>query len=133
MTVVIDASAAIAIALDKELASHFQEIIKEADVVLAPDTFPSEVTIVFWKYARFSDFPIDKCQSGISFCLDLVDDYVSVRNLCHEAFSESIRSKHSAYDIFYLIVARRSDALVLTRDRGMIGAAMQLGLKVAET
>ena len=131
MTVVVDAGAAIEIALDKEFASQFQEIIKEADLVLAPDTFPAEVTNVFWKYAAFSGFPINKCQSGISFCLDLVDDYVSVRYLCHEVFSESFRSKHSAYDIFYLIVARRSDASILTRDRGMSGTAMQLGVKVA--
>ena len=133
MTVVIDASAAIEIALDKDCAGQFQEIIKEADVVLAPDTFPAEVTNVFWKYAHFSGFPIDKCQSGISFCLDLVDDYVNVRHLCHEAFPESVRYKHSAYDIFYLIVARRNDALILTKDRGMIGTAVRSGVKVAET
>ena len=131
MNIVLDASAAVEIALSGELSPSFRESIEEADLVLAPDTYPAEVTNVFWKYSRLSHLPTDKCQKGISCCLDLVDDYIGTLYLCREVFSESMRTRHSAYDIFYLVVARRHDAVVLTRDSRMIEAAKVLGVGVA--
>lgn len=130
MTVVVDASAAVEIALGNEFSQTFIEALSEADVVLAPDTFPAEITNVFWKYRQHSNLPLNKCQHGIAYCLDLIDDYVTTQHLCREVFSESIRLKHAAYDIFYLVVARRNDAAVLTRDKKMIEAAKTLGVVV---
>ena len=49
MTVVVDASAAVEIALASEISQRFREVLNDADVVLAPDTFPWEITNVFWK------------------------------------------------------------------------------------
>jgi predicted nucleic acid-binding protein len=128
MTVVVDASAAVEIALGSEFSQTFQEVLNEADVVLAPDTFPAEITNVFWKYGHHSHLPADICQHGIAYCLDLIDDYVPTQHLCREVFSESIRLEHAAYDVFYLVVARRNDAAVLTRDKKMIEAAETLGV-----
>jgi len=130
MTVVVDASAAVEIALGNDFAPAFQEVLNEADVVLAPDTFPAEITNVFWKYGYHSNLAADKCQRGIAYCLDLIDDYITTQDLCREVFSESLRLKHAAYDIFYLVVARRNDAVVLTRDKKMIEAAKTLGVAV---
>jgi predicted nucleic acid-binding protein len=58
----------------------------------------------------------------------LIDDYISTQHLCREVFSESIRLSYAAYDVFYLVVARRNDAVVLTRDKKMIEAAQNLGV-----
>ncbi|MFP4378397.1 MAG: type II toxin-antitoxin system VapC family toxin [Spirochaetales bacterium] len=131
MTLVIDASAAIEIALGKEHAPEFQRLVTSADVVLAPDTFPAEITNVFWKYARFSGLPIDKCHKGISFCLDLVDDYVRGPDVCREVFGESMKSEHSAYDVFYLVAARRNHANIMTRDKAMMETAVRMGIGIA--
>ena len=133
MTVVVDASAAIEIALNTESARALRETLDDSELVLAPDTYPAEVTNVFWKYARFSNIPGEKCQIGISYCLDLVDDYINTQHICREVFSESLRSKHSAYDMFYLIVARRNDAVVVTRDRKLIETARLLGVETVGT
>jgi predicted nucleic acid-binding protein len=130
MTVVVDASAAIEITLGRELAGAFQRVLNEAEVVLAPDIFPAEITNVFWKYGHHSDLATEVCQRGIAYCLDLVDDYVSTQYLCREVFSESIKLKHAAYDVFYLVVARRNDAVVLTRNKKMIEAARALKVSV---
>ncbi|HUX19614.1 MAG TPA: type II toxin-antitoxin system VapC family toxin [Spirochaetia bacterium] len=131
MTVVIDASSAIEIALNNTFAPIFQEILNDADLVLAPDTFPAEVANAFWKYGNLSNLAIDTCQRGIDYCLDLVDDYIRTQHLCREVFSESIRSKLSAYDVFYLVVARRHDAVILTRDKKLIETATALNVVVA--
>ncbi len=55
MIIVVDASAAIEMALNLESADLFRSVIERADIVIAPDTYPSEVCNVFWKYRTYND------------------------------------------------------------------------------
>jgi predicted nucleic acid-binding protein len=130
MIVVLDASAAIEIALQKESAKFFQDILLNSDLVIAPDTFPSEITNVFWKYGFYSDMEKEKCEKGIDYCLDLIDDYIDTKSICREVFFESMNNEHSSYDIFYLVVARRHNAGIITKDKKMITTAKKLKIKV---
>lgn len=132
MIVVVDASAAIEIALSNQYSELFSSTIADADLVMAPDTFSSEVTNVFWKYANFSKLPVQKCEIGIDTCIDLIDDFVATKLLCREVFLESLRTRHSSYDIFYLAVARRNNALLLTRDLKLKTIAEEIGIKTLE-
>jgi predicted nucleic acid-binding protein len=130
MIIVLDASAAIEIALNKDDGNRFRELLIQSELVLAPDTFPSEITNAFWKYGLYSDLPIEKCEKGIDYCLDLVDDYINTKNLCREVFSESIKTEHPAYDLFYLVLARRHNACILSKDKKMIKMASELKIKL---
>jgi len=132
MIIVLDASAAIEIALNNSRSGKYRSLLKESDLVLAPDTFPSEITNVFWKYAHFSKMPTEQCDKGIAYSLDLIDDYIETRTICREVFAESIRKDHSSYDIFYLVVARRHNAAVLSRDKKMNKTAKELGIKILD-
>ncbi|HCS76780.1 MAG: PIN domain nuclease [Smithellaceae bacterium] len=130
MIIVLDASAAVEIVLNKADSHRFKELLMQSELVLAPDTFPSEITNTFWKYALYSGLPGEKCEKGIDYCIDLVDDYINTRSLCREVFSESVKTGHPAYDLFYLILARRNNACILTKDKKMIEAARKLNIKV---
>ena len=130
MIVVLDASAAIEITLQLDHAKMFETALANSDLVLAPDTFPSEITNVFWKYAQFSGMDKGKCQKGMDYCLDLVDDYRDTKTICREVFLESLNTGHSSYDLFYLILARRHSATILTRDKKMNELALQLKIPV---
>jgi len=132
MIVVLDASAAIEIALNKGNGDNFRNLLNSADLVIAPDTFPSEITNVFWKYAHYSGLPSDTCSKGIDYCLALIDDYIETKSLCREVLSESIIRKHSAYDLFYLVVARRHNAAILSNDKKMKKIATELKIHVYE-
>jgi len=35
-----------------------------------------------------------KCEKGIDYCIDLIDDYIATKFLCREVFGESIKNKH---------------------------------------
>ncbi len=131
MIIVLDASAAIEIALHRTHSNTFREILRNSDLVVAPDTFPAEITNVFWKYAAFSAMPVDQCEKGIDYCIDLIDDYIETKTMCREVFSESIKNDHLAYDLFYLIIARRYNALILSRDEKMKNVAKALKIKFA--
>ena len=128
MIAVLDASAAIEIAISKPSSALLRETLLKADLVLAPDIFPSEITNAFWKYGAFSDLPAEKCEKGIAYCLDLVDDYIDTRELCFEALAESLRTKHPSYDLFYLVVARRNNAILVTRDKKLTKIAKEMNI-----
>ena len=49
MNIVLDASAAIEMALNMKHASLFKEICANADCIFAPDIYPSEITNVFFR------------------------------------------------------------------------------------
>jgi len=132
MILVIDASAAVEIALDREKSCGFSDMVCQADLVLAPDIFSSEITNVFWKYTKLTGMPKELSEKGIAFCIDLVDDFIETKTLCREVFAEAIRTGHPAYNLFYLIVARRQGALVLTRDKKMRQLAKTMNIITPE-
>ena len=130
MTVVLDASGAVEIALKNLRSEDFKEKLQKADVILAPDTFISEVTNVFWKYRKFSNFSDDICLSGIEFCINLIDDFVSSKELWRESYSEGIKNQSSTYDMFYLITARRNSGFLISMDKKLNTIAEKEGLKI---
>jgi len=60
MTVVLDASAAVEVAIGGSSAGDIRKALVAADVVVVPDTFISEVANVLWKYRKFSGFTDEK-------------------------------------------------------------------------
>lgn len=130
MTVVLDASGAVEIALERSSSKKFKEILQRADVIIAPDTFVSEVTNFFWKYRKFSNFSDETCLNGIEFCINLIDDFIDSRELWREAYSEGMRNKSSTYDMFYLVTARRNSGGLVSMDKKLNSIAEKEGLKI---
>ena len=130
MITVLDASAAVEIALNLEKAELFKKCINEADLVLAPNTYPSEICNVFWKYQNFSKLDAGKCGKGIDYCIDLIDDFVDTTLMCREVYGEAVKYKHPVYDLFYLVLARRQNATLITKDKKMqlIATSMKISL-----
>ena len=116
MTSVIDVSGAMEIILQKENAGKYDDILQKSSIVLAPDLYVSELTNTFWKYHRAKVCTKDECIQYILDGINLVNEFVNTRELWQEAFSESVSNGHSAYDMFYLVVARRNNGILITSD-----------------
>ncbi len=130
MIAVLDASAALELALDREDSRRFRTGLRGAERILAPDIFASEITSAFWKYSVHKELSGEECRRGLAFCLDIVDDLLETRSLCPEVLVEAVNSNHSVYDMFYLVLARRQYAVLFTRDRKMKAIAEEMGIKV---
>jgi predicted nucleic acid-binding protein len=130
MIVVLDASAAVEIALEKTSAEIFRKELFDASLVLAPDTYTSEITNVFWKYHIHAAFPEKACLEGIDFCIGMVETYVPSLGLWREAFFEASKEKHPVYDMLYLVAARRHHAHLLTKDKKLGEIASRKGIYV---
>jgi predicted nucleic acid-binding protein len=132
MIVVVDASAAMGIALNAINAEIIINYLHDADIVIAPNTYPSEICNVFWKYVTFSNLDPVKAQKGIDFCIDLVDDYIDTAPMWREVFAESVKYRHPVYDLFYLVLARRQNAILLTNDEEMKTIAKKMSVPLPE-
>ena len=132
MIVVLDASAAVKIVHQEPATKKFSEYIINADWVIAPDIYISEVTNVFWKYHQFEALPLDICENLLNKSVRLIDDVIESGELYQEAFSFSCRTNHPVYDSMYLICARRHNAIFLSADKRLIKLAQKNAIKVGE-
>jgi predicted nucleic acid-binding protein len=116
MTGSIDVCGAMEILLRKEKADKFSKALQESALIVAPDLYIAELTNTFWKYHRAKIFTKDECLRYIHDGLEYVDRFTDSRELWQEAFSEGINNSHSIYDMFYMVVARRNDGILITSD-----------------
>jgi predicted nucleic acid-binding protein len=130
MKVVLDASAAIEVALARRLSAPLVAVLREADTVLAPDLFVAEVVNTVWKYHHFEGVSLDVCDRTLEAALGLVDTLVACRDLASEAFLLARIARRPAYDMFYLALARSRDAVLLTTDAALKKEAARQGLRV---
>lgn len=119
MISVLDASAAAELVLLREGGEEIEARVVESTLVLAPMLYVSEVTNIFWKYYHFEDMPQSACIQGIERCLGLPDRLADDSELWRESFAMSSLVGKSAYDMIYLVLARRYNAMLLTMDKGL--------------
>ena len=128
MIAVLDVSAAIELVLQRSQAPEIGEIILQADWVIAPTLYIAETSNVFWKYQKLADYPLDACEKGIEHIIGIPDDYLNEIDLYREAFSLGCALNHSVYDMLYLVLARRNNAVLLTLDKKLKTAADKSGV-----
>jgi predicted nucleic acid-binding protein len=133
--VVLDANAAVEVALEGKAAGHLSAKLSESEEVIAPELLFPEVVIAVWKYHRFAEFDLEKCEKMLELAIGLVDRFVSHREIYREAFALSRIQKSRAavvntYDMFYLALARREDAVLLTLDATLKKEAKRAGIRV---
>jgi predicted nucleic acid-binding protein len=128
---ILDASAAIEVVLDRHKDRRFADEVQQAALVLAPDLLVAEVVNTIWKYHQFENLSLSACDRAIELALGLADSLVPAKELYREAFLLARTTRRPAYDMFYLALARREDAALLTADGGLKKEAARQGIRVA--
>ena len=116
MKIVLDVSAAIGILMKKESAAKYYNALQESSLVIAPDLYVSELANTVWKYDflknQLQGESIKMIEDGINY----IGYFINSKELWQEAFSEGIKNKHSVYDMYYMVAARRNGAVLVTND-----------------
>jgi predicted nucleic acid-binding protein len=112
----IDVCGAMEILLQKEKANKFSKILQDAALIIAPDLYICELTNTIWKYYRANILTKDECVQYIKDGINYVDKFIDGKEIWQEAFSEGINNSHSIYDMFYMVVTRRNDGVLITND-----------------
>jgi predicted nucleic acid-binding protein len=130
MIAVLDASVGIEIALNRPKAVIFDTIFQKAKKIIAPDLYKAEITNVLWKYQRAKMISREEAMKRLLFCENLVEEYIDLGTNSEEVLVEAIRLNHSAYDLFYLTLARRHGGVLLTLDKKLQALAQECGVEV---
>jgi len=129
--VVLDANAAVEVALEGKAAGLLSAVLAQSEEVIAPELLVPEVVNAVWKYHQFAEFDLGKCEKILELAVGLVDRLISHREIYREAFALSRAQKtRTAYDMFYLALARREDAVLLTLDGTLKKEARRAGIRV---
>lgn len=129
MIVVLDTSAAAEIALrNTESSENFREILIKADWVIAPTLLVSEASNMLRQYYKFGKLSASDCEQALEFIISTPDELINEQELYREAFKLSYTHEHPAYDMMYLVLARRNNALLISRDKQLLKLARKLGV-----
>ncbi|MGA2721843.1 MAG: type II toxin-antitoxin system VapC family toxin [Bryobacteraceae bacterium] len=129
MRLVLDASAALEVVLKRSRAGDFIRAIQDADTVMAPELLVPEVVNAIWKYHQFDRLDLNTCNQALELAIELADDLVSCKDLWREAFLLARKNRRPAYDMFYIALARREDAAILTMDKALRKEAERVGVQ----
>ncbi|MBI5142388.1 MAG: type II toxin-antitoxin system VapC family toxin [Nitrospirae bacterium] len=58
----------------------------------------------------------------------MIDDFIPAQDLWKEALGEGIKNNHPIYDMYYSVLARRNDAILITNDGKLSEVAEIMGV-----
>jgi predicted nucleic acid-binding protein len=132
MITILDASAAVAIAMNLPESIKFLPNIDTSDVVIAPDLFVAEVSNAMWKYVRAGMLDSEQGSTALERAVMLVDTFEPGQILYKEAFALSVDHQHPVYDALYLVLARRHNGILATLDKRMVELAAILHIRLVQ-
>ena len=113
--------------------STYKAALQSADLIIAPELFVGEVCGAFRKYTRAKVLSRIQVEEMIEHALALVDELQPMRELVAEVNLMSAKLDASVYDIFYVSLAKRPGAILLTGDSALRQHAMKLGIETGES
>ena len=130
MIAILDVSAAIEIILKKDKAQKYQKICESTSWVIAPALYMAEISNVLWKYSKAKIITQEESIEYVENGIELIDDFIDMKELWKEALGEGIKNCHSIYDMFYAVLARRNEGILLTNDKELASIAKKLKIEV---
>ncbi len=132
MMIVLDCSAAVEMVTNTARGNAFRMLMLKDENVYAPVLFRVEVLNTFWKYVYTNKMTFDEAKENIEDAVDLVDEFCDLDDMADEVFAEAVNTKHSVYDLFYLVLARRHGATLFTVDQKLIELCIQMHVNCTE-
>jgi predicted nucleic acid-binding protein len=128
---ILDPSAALGIVMQDPGWEESGKAAGNAEWILAPDLLVAEAANACWKYAHRGILAQGECERILDQALALPDEFVPMLDLRREAFALAAAGRRPAYDMFYVVLARRNNATLLTFDKGLAEFAAAQGVNVA--
>ena len=130
MIAVLDASMAVNIIRKAPVGLAAIETLVKLDRVIAPSFFRLEAASALCKYTNAGVIKTTEAMELFRQGCSLVDEFYEVGELMDEVILESVRLKHSVYDLPYLVLARRNGAALFTCDKRLYNLAAECGVWV---
>lgn len=116
MTLVLDASAAVKLVAEEPDSLLVRGMVGSA-LVVAPDLVLAEVANALWRKARLGAIGAAEARAAQTSLPGLFTRLVPLPLLQDQALDLALRRDHPAHDCFYVALAMREAAPLLTADR----------------
>lgn len=126
--IVLDCNAAIAMALRTEEGQGLKMLIETSEEITAPTLLYAELSRTMQKYVKGGFLSKQAAAEKGTYALSLVDRFVDDSQFWPEAMTLSLELNHPSYDVFYLLLARRTGATVFTLDRKLQNLCLDNGV-----
>lgn len=130
MTIVLDASAAIGYALKRKGWEAIARALDQAALVETPELFVPEVSNGLWREHFHGGMGMEEAEKALERIVDLPDEYVPGVLLYREAFAWAALAEKPAYDMYYLVLARRYNATLVSMDKKLLAFAVKHDVRV---
>jgi predicted nucleic acid-binding protein len=129
MTIVVDASVAAQWVLEQESSPRANALRLEGGLI-APSLIAAEIGSALWKAVRRGVVTGDEALAAIEVALLPFEALIATEELRIRALALAVELQHPIYDCFYIALAEREQATLITADEGMIAAARKAKIKV---
>ncbi len=126
--IVLDCSAAMEIVLATPRGKGFVGMICDGEKIVASELFLIEIRSALWKYVCAGHMSDKEAEWLAERALELVDEFIPMRENVDEAFREACRQRHPVYDMLYLTLARRYAATLMSSDRKLANLCERMGV-----
>jgi predicted nucleic acid-binding protein len=91
--------------------------------IIAPDLVIAEIGSAFWKSAMRGDLAGQNVIHMLRTAAEHYDRLIAIESLAAEALALAIELKHPIYDCFYLALAERENAPLISNDKRLLAVA----------
>lgn len=129
MSLVVDASIVVKWAI-AEVGSDQANELRHRPGLMAPSLIAAEIGSALLKRARSGEVSRDDALAAARAVLLPFDAFVPLETLHEQALTIAFAGDHPIYDCFYVALARREGAPLITADRKMAALAERAGVAV---
>jgi predicted nucleic acid-binding protein len=126
MKLVADASVAIKWYVEQPHTKEAMQLAASDVSLVAPELLLVEAGNAFWKYVRTGIVAAQAAQAALSELPRRFESLAALAPLANSSLEIAVSLKHPIYDCFYLALARRENAPLITADKRLAAAAKSL-------
>ncbi|ARQ01400.1 type II toxin-antitoxin system VapC family toxin [Pseudorhodoplanes sinuspersici] len=129
MTLIVDASVAVKWVLP-EADSNKAALLRTSDTdIIAPSLVIAEIGNAIWKSAMRGDMNAADAQHALKIVVAHYHRLLPVEDLMTPALAFATDLRHPIYDCFYLALAEREAATLITADERLLAATKKTKIK----
>jgi predicted nucleic acid-binding protein len=129
VNIVVDVSGIAQILFQTPKKEKFETVLNNASIIVTPDLYVPELSNTLWKFCTKGIYTQIECAQFIQTGLSYVDEYIDSKNIWREALEASAQNKHPVYDMFYVVLARKNNGILVTNDRDLTKICEKMGVQ----
>lgn len=127
-SLIVDASIAAKWVVDQPLSTEARALMGREELFLAPTLLLAEAGNALWRHFRVGDITREQTERGLNVIGRAFTQLVPLDQLHNEALRLAIDLDHPIYECFYLALAQREKAPLVTADKRLL----KLGERLAD-